>query len=305
MRLDSDRALLYDLLGELPPIDRPIAATTLYEEQHEEYVLEHLVLGLNGIESVPAYFARPVSGKQQLSPIVPAVIYNHAHGGDYVLGKDELINGRDLLYHPPYALQLARLGYASLCIDHWAFGERRGHSESEIFKEMLWNGQVMWGMMVYDSLRAVDYLVSRPDVDGSRIATLGLSMGSTMAWWLAALDTRVKVCVDLCCMTDFQSLVESRGLDEHGIYYYVPRLLKHFTTAGINALIAPRPHLSLNGNYDRLTPPSGLDKICDEMTRVYAELGAPEGWKMVRYDTGHFESAAMRREITAFLEKWL
>ena len=56
---------------------------------------------------------------------------------------------------------------------------------------MLWHGQVMWGMMVYDSIRAVDYLVSRDDVDPGRIATMGISMGSTMAWWAAALDTRI------------------------------------------------------------------------------------------------------------------
>ena len=52
--------------------------------------------------------------------------------------------------------------------------------------------------MVYDSLKAVDYLLTRPDVDGNRIATLGMSMGSTMAWWVTALEPRVKVCVDIC-----------------------------------------------------------------------------------------------------------
>lgn len=77
--------------------------------------------------------------------------------------------------------------------------------------------------MVYDSIKALDYLTSRPDVDPKRLATLGISMGSTMAWWLAALDTRIKVCIDLCCLTDFHSLIEARGLDGHGLYYYVPR----------------------------------------------------------------------------------
>ena len=136
---------------------------------------------------------------------------------------------------------------------------------------MLWRGQVLWGMMVYDSLRAIDYLVAREDVDAGRVATLGLSMGSTMAWWVAALDERVRVCVDLCCLTDFEALIETRGLDGHGIYYYVPGLLKQFTTAQINALIAPRAHLSLAGNHDRLTPPAGLDRIDAELRRVYAD----------------------------------
>ena len=87
---------------------------------------------------------------------------------------------------------------------------------------MLREGRVLWGMTVYDSLRALDYLESRTDVDPHRLGTLGISMGSTMAWWLAALDPRVKVTVDLCCMTDFHALIENRGLDGHGLYYYVP-----------------------------------------------------------------------------------
>ncbi len=115
---------------------------------------------------------------------------------------------------PPYAEQLTQKGYSAISIDAWGFGERHaeGRTESMIFKEMLWSGRVMWGMMVYDTLRAVDYLVTRPDVDSQRIATLGMSMGSTMAWWAAALDRRIKVCVDLCCMTDFHALIENQAL---------------------------------------------------------------------------------------------
>ncbi|NPV78919.1 MAG: alpha/beta hydrolase [Firmicutes bacterium] len=303
---EARREQLYGLLGDLPERQREISAWKVGEEEREGYILEKLMLDLNGIEPVPAYFVRPKrpEGEEGRIPL-PAILYNHAHGGNYVLGKDELLNGRDALKKPPYAEVLTQMGYSALCIDCWLFGERRGRSESELFKEMLWKGQVLWGMMVYDSLRAIDYLISRPDVDGSRIGTMGLSMGSTMAWWVAALDTRIKICIDICCMTDFQALIESRGLDEHGIYYYVPRLLKYFTTADINSLIAPRPHLSLAGNCDKLTPPVGLDRVDARLREVYAAEGAPEAWKMVRYDTGHFETAAMRAEIVSFLKRWL
>ncbi|MEH7096522.1 hypothetical protein [Neobacillus vireti] len=53
--------------------------------------------------------------------------------------------------------------------------------------------------------------------------------------------------MDICCLTDYQALMEEDGLDGHGIYYYVPELLNHFTASEINALIAPRAHLGLAG----------------------------------------------------------
>jgi hypothetical protein len=301
MEPQEQRKQLYDLLGDLPPRDDPISARRVGEEENATYVCEKLVLDLNDVEPVPAYFIRPRSE----APPWPMMLYNHAHGGDYVLGKDELIRGRNAIQSPPYAEALARKGIASLCIDTWNFGERRGRTESELFKEMLWKGQVLWGMMVYDNIRALDYAVSREDVQEARIGTLGLSMGSTMAWWTAALDVRIKVCVDLCCLTDFHALIESRGLDGHGIYYYVPSLLKHFSTADIAALIAPRPHLSVAGIFDKLTPPTGLDRIDKALKQVYSEWDAPDAWRMERYHTGHFETADARAKIFAFLDQWL
>ena len=159
--------------------------------------------------------------------------------------------------------------------------------------------------MVYDNLRALDYLETRYDVDMKRVATMGMSMGSTMAWWTAALDERIKVCVDLCCLTDFDVLIEENGLGLHGIYYYVPDLRTHFTTADINALISPRPHFGLAGRYDPLTPLKGLQIIDEHLKKVYSRDGAGDAWQLKIYDVGHLETAEMRSDILAFLKKWL
>jgi hypothetical protein len=126
-----------------------------------------------------------------------------------------------------------------------------------------------------------------------------------MAWWLAALDERVKVTVDICCLTDFHTLLAKKGLSGHGVYYFVPGLIKSFTTSQINALIAPRAHLGLAGLQDKLTPVEGLDIIERELTRVYTELGHPERWKLLRYDVGHMETPEGRREIVSFLQRFL
>jgi dienelactone hydrolase len=295
------RAELYGLLGDLPDRKRPIAGEKQRVEERDGYVLETWTLDLNGIERVPAYMARP----RALEGRTPAVLFNHSHGGGYTIGKQEFIEGRSYLQPTPYAKVLTDLGYVGLCIDHWVFGERSHTSESDMFKAMLWQGQVLWGMMVYDSLRALDFLVERPEVDPQRLGTLGISMGSTMAWWLAALDERIKVTVDICCLTDFHSLLARKALALHGVYYFVPGLLKRFTTAQINALIAPRAHLGLAGLQDPLTPPEGLDIIDRELQKAYADLGHPERWKLLRYDAGHMETAEGRREIIAFLERSL
>ena len=296
------RQELYNLLGDLPPRSRKISSQVINKNEGEYFILEELLLDLNGIEKVSAYFVKPKMFKKKH----PVIIYNHAHGDNYELGKDELLIGhKNYLQKPYYAEELTRNGYSALSIDAWAFGNRRGRSESEIFKHMLWNGKVMWGMMVYDNIRAIDYLISREDVDDRRIGTLGLSMGSTMAWWLAALDTRIKVCIDICCLTDFQSLIDTFGLDRHNIYYYVPNLLKHFDTAQINALIYPRAHLSLEGKYDPIKPLEGLNKINKELKSVYRKDNKENAWVLKIYDIGHYETATMRKEVLSFLKKWL
>jgi hypothetical protein len=295
------RAELYRLLGDLPDRQRKISGTKRHEEDRDGYILETWDLDLNGIESVPAYVARPRS----LSGRAPGILFNHSHGGGYTIGKLEFVDGRSYLQPVPYAKVLTDLGYVALCIDSWIFGERSHTTEADMFKLMLWRGQVLWGMMVYDSLRALDFLIARNDVDAARIGTVGMSMGSTMAWWVAALDERIKVTVDINCLTDFQSLIDAHGLSLHGVYYFVPGLLKHFSTSQINALIAPRAHLGLAGLQDKLTPVAGLDVIDRDLQQVYAAAGHPDRWKLLRYDVPHVETPEGRKEIIAFLQRYM
>jgi len=297
---EGRRRELYGLLGDLPTRDHPIGARTTSIEDRPGFVLERLVLDINGFEPVPAYFVKP----KRVRDKIPAILFNHWHAGEYKLGKDELLRPKPGNVKA-YAEELTAQGYCALCLDMWCFGERSTRTELDTFKEMLWRGQVLWGMMVYDTLRGLDYLLTRPEVETARVGTLGMSMGSTMAWWVAALDTRLKVCVDICCLTDYQALIETHNLKGHGVYYFVPGLLKHFTTAQINSLIAPRAHLATAGTLDGLTPAAGLDRIDRELRDVYKRLDRSEQWKLMRYDVGHAEPPEMRRDILAFLRERL
>ena len=298
------RKELWGLLGDLPWEHRPGPAHVVKTEQHEGYRLERLVLDLNGVEPVPALLLIP--DKRQTP--APGLLFIHWHAGMYELGKEQLLKGVDV--QPAYAPVCAEKGLVTLAIDSWCFGERQHEAdgqtgEEDAFKEMLWKGRVLFGMMMFDEFHALDYLASRAEVDPQRLGVLGMSMGSTKAWWLAALDSRVTVCVDVCCLTDFDELIKTHALKEHGIYYYVPSLLKHFHTAQINELIVPRPHLSVNGRQDPLTPPAGVEKIRDYLLPLYRQHGKERDCQVELYDCAHVELLEMRKVILSWMDRYL
>jgi hypothetical protein len=298
------REELWGLLGDLPWQHRPGPAKLVSTEKHDGYTLQRLVLDLNGHELVPALLLIP--DKRQ-SP-APGLLFIHWHAGMYGLGKEQLLRGVEA--QPPYAPVCVEKGLVTLAIDSWCFGERQheadGHvGEEDAFKLMLWKGQVLFGMMLFDEFRALDYLANRPEVDSQRLSALGMSMGATKAWWLAALDPRLKVCMDVCCLTDFEELIRVHSLKEHGIYYYVPSLLKHFQTAQINELIVPRAHLSVNGRHDPLTPSVGVEKIRDYLMPLYRAHGNESDCRIELYDCAHVELPAMRRLILEWMDRYL
>ena len=298
------RKELWGLLGDLPWQHRPGPAKLLKTEKHDGYTLERLLLDLNGEEPVPALLLVP--DKHQTP--APGLLYIHWHAGMYELGKEQLLKG--VAVQPAYAPVCAEKGLVTLAIDSWCFGERQREAngktgEEDAFKLMLWKGQVLFGKMMFDEFRALDYLASRAEIDPQRLGVLGMSMGSTKAWWLAALDRRVRVCMDLCCLTDFDELIRTQALKEHGIFYYVPSLLKHFQTAQINELSVPRPHLSVNGRQDPLTPPAGVEKIRDSLMPLYRQHGKERDCRIELYDCAHVELPEMRKLVLEWMDRYL
>ncbi len=301
---ESRRKELWSLLGELPWDYHPAPPTLLKTEKHPGYTLERLELHLNGIEPVPAILLIP--DKRQ-DP-APGLLYIHWHAGMYDLGKEQLLKG--VKAQPAYAPVCVEKGIVTLAIDSWCFGERKHRTEGstgeqDMFKLMLWRGQVLYGMMMFDEFRAFDYLLHRPEVDPKRVGVTGMSMGSTKAWWLAALEPRVRLCVDVCCLTDFEELIRAQSLSAHGIYYYVPSLLNHFQTTNINELIVPRPRLSVNGRQDILTPPRGVEHVRDHLLPLYQQHGKEEDCRVELFDCPHFELPEMRKLILEWIDKYL
>lgn len=290
------RARLEGLLGLAPhvPLRRDVRA--LGVEDRPGYRLERLA-----IDGIPALLTRPPAGAAP----VAAVLYIHAHGGRYDIGKQELVDGRASLQSPPYAAALASIGVAALCLDLPCFGARADLREGALAKRRLWEGGTLFGDMLRDLQAGLDALDMIEGIGRRRVAALGLSMGATLAYWLAALDDRVSALAHLCCFADLATLVAGGGHDLHGPYMTVPGLLPAFSTGTIAGLAAPRPQLCCVGLDDPLTPPAAVARGAADAAAAYATAGDPQAWTLLAEPgVGHRETPSMRAAVLAFLCRW-
>ena len=256
-----------DLVG-FAPLELTLAATD--ETEVDGVVRENLVFHLPDGTPVRGILMRPAGQGPH-----PAVLYAHAHGGRYEIGASELLAGRPEIPDPP-GIAFARAGYVVLAIDMPTFGERSTVTESTAVKTALWYGRTLFGQMLSEQSGALGWLAARPDVDAARIGVTGLSMGATLAYWLAALDPRPAAIAHLCCYADFATLVELGSHDRHGHYLTVPGLLSAMTTGAIAGLVAPRPQLVHVGTEDPLTPPESVVRAEEDTRRSYEAAGAPD-----------------------------
>ncbi len=310
------RKQLRRLLGDLPPPVTP-KVTIHKKEVRDGYTREYLTFD-NGVgDTVYGYLLIPAGAQGR----GPAILYNHYHGCAYTQGKEEL-------FIPAFAemgnktlvtgVELVRAGYVVFCIDAYAFGERRwqgpagkreegAETEWALAKTFLWEGRTLWGMIVRDDLLALDYLVARPEVDPARIAAMGMSMGSTRAWWAAALDDRIKAAVSVACLTRYQDIVHNGRINGHGIYYFVPGVLhEKIDMESVVGLIAPRAHLTLSGDQDIYSPAGGVRTINAFQEHLYKLYGREENFRGVLYPgVAHEYTPAMWDETLRWLKKHL
>ena len=242
----------------------------------------------------------------------PAVIGLHGHGSSK---ESVCTDPKNSQFIGP---SLAKRGYVVAAIDGYFASGRVGKGpagrldqganaqEMSLFKLNLWLGRSLWGMMLRDEQCLLDYLQTRPEVDGQRIAATGMSMGCTRAWWLAAIDDRVRAVVGVACFTRYTELIAHGNLRMHGIYYFVPAVLRHFDTEAIYALVAPRPMLMLSGDQDGGAPTDGILVLEKKLAAVYGLYGQASKFRSVVYSgTGHEYLPEMKAEMLAWFEKHL
>jgi len=265
------------------------------------FVFERLSLDLEGVGIVRAFLTRPADDGGRH----PAILYGHSHGGRHEIGASELMDGRSYLLSP-FGPLLARAGYVALCLDMPTFGDRDDVEESAAAKAHIWYGTSLIGQMISEQAAALSYLASRAEVDPGRIGAFGISLGSTLAYWHAAVDQRIRAVAHLCCYADYATLVELGNHDHHGIYLLVPGLLNHTSTGEIAGLVAPRPQLICVGDEDELTPPLSIERALDVTRPMYAEANAAGALEVfIQHGIDHRETPEMHERVMAFFDREL
>lgn len=234
------------------------------------------------------------------------------------------------------AIGLVRRGYVVVVIDAFYFGERRleldftskecavqfnnlekGSSEwiklsndiarekeNLVAKNIFLTGLTWPGILFWDDMRTVDYLISRSEVDPERIGCIGLSIGGYRAAHLAGLDSRIKVSSVIGWMCTYGTLL-GNYLENHTWMIYIPGLYKYLDLPDVASLTAPNALLCINGSQDRLFPLQGVKKAYERIRGVYSKIGAHEKFKGMIFDAPHEFNILMQKVAFEWIDKWI
>ncbi|MBA3945723.1 MAG: acetylxylan esterase [Herpetosiphonaceae bacterium] len=303
------RRQLRQRLNLLPASDAPFATQYAPTTQHSGYRRQYIEFASDEGSVVPAWLLIP----DGITTPRPAVIALHGHG----YGVDDIVginpDGTDRTgppgYHADFALALCRRGFVVIAPELLAFGRRRelsdiarGTGESSCHDAALWGimlGRPLLGRRVYDVLRTLDYLATRPEVDPASIGIMGLSGGGTVTLCAAALDERLRAIVlsgYLCTFRDSILAID------HCLCNYVPGLLEDAEMYDLAALFAPRPLLVEAGTLDQIFPIVSVKVAYERVAHAYAAAGVADHLDHDFFEGSHQISGAKAYD---FLWDWL
>jgi dienelactone hydrolase len=225
-------------------------------------------------------------------------------------------------YCQSMALNLVHKGFVVLVYDPIGQGERQQEIDPATGKQLVdqkalpfykyhsypgnqcfLSGVSIARYFVWDAMRAIDYLVSRREVDAERIGVIGNSGGGNLTVFTGALDDRVKVAVPSCWLTSRRRLLEVNGIQdaENNIYRELQNGIEH---ADWLLARAPKPTLVLATSHDHY-PIQGVRETAAEMRRIYQALGAAADFGLSEDDGGHGYTPKNIEASNAFLMKHL
>lgn len=240
------------------------------------------------IETAPNYWL----GANLFRPAVPgprrpAIVSPHGHWKD---GRTEQTNDGNV---PARAVMLARMGFVVLNYDMVGYNDSKQtpHAFGDA-KEQLWNWGPL-GLQLWNSIRAVDFLQSLPDVDPARIGATGASGGATQTFLLTAVDDRIRWSAPVNMIS---GIMQGGSPCENA-----PGLRVGTFNVEIGAMMAPRPMLMVaaTGDWTKNTPRQEYPAV----KNIYSLYGKESELESVQIDAPHNYNRASREAVYDFFAR--
>ena len=290
------RSELLEMLGLQPfPEKTPLNPIITGGAEADEVVVENLYF-----ESAPGLFvtANLYRPKIQEEPL-PAILYVCGHGRV----KKNGISFGNKTHYQHHGAWFARNGYVCLTIDTIQLGELEGIHHGTYREKMWWwnnRGYTPAGVEAWNCIRSLDYLQSRPEVDGDRIGVTGRSGGGAYSWWIAAIDERIKAAVPVAGITSMKNHVVDGCIEGHCDCMFMLNTYR-WDYPMVAALVAPRPLLISNTDKDRIFPLDGVVDVYRKAAGIYKLYDASDKIGLHITEGPHQDTQELR--IHAF--RWL
>lgn len=233
----------------------------------------------------------------------PTVLYVCGHGP---VVKDGVSYGNKVGYQH-HGAWFAQHGYVCLIIDTLQLGEIQGLHHGTYREGMWWwnsRGYTPAGVEAWNSIRALDYLETRHEVDAKRFGVTGRSGGGAYSWWLAALDDRIKAAAPVAGITDLQNHVVDGTVEGHCDCMFIVNTYR-WDYAQVAALVAPRPLLICNTDRDSIFPLDGVLRVHDKVRRMYQLYGASTNLGLVITEGPHKDTQDLQVPVFRWFNRFL
>ncbi len=294
-RQQAVRARILKLIGGLPPQRTPLHAQSLGTWQGDGFRIERVIY-----DSLPGFHVTANLYLPDGPGPFPAVISSPGHGATGKLGAQQ------------FAGNFARNGIAVLVYDVLGQGERLQYPDAagnsivnqtidehaEAGVQTMLIGEQIARYFIWDAMRSLDYLQSRPDIQPNHIGSYGCSGGGTVTAYFAALDDRVKAAGVGCYLTSEQLLLVSHGPQD------AEQSIPGFIAAGLDfpdwvELFAPKPYAIISTTED-MFPYAGAKTTYEEAKRFYTALGVADRLHWIVGPGGHGNLGPLMPDILAF-----
>jgi cephalosporin-C deacetylase-like acetyl esterase len=267
--------------------DAPPAAVITHREERSGYTIENLVLETAPKVFLTANLYLPKTGSKPF----PVVLYQCGHASK--------------TYYAKHGAWFAAHGIAVLVMDNIEMGEIEFTHHgvySNAWFHWYSRGFSPLAVELLNARRALDYLVSRPDLDRNRIGATGRSGGGLTTFFLAAIDERIKASAPVSGTLSTEGWVKERLTFAHCDCQY-PVNNHAMLYSEVGALIAPRAQLQCNADADRGFPMGAFNELITKMREVYRLYGADNALGTAIAPGGHSDIEAIRLPVYNFFLK--